>query len=524
MCEGSAGFAPTVVRLTCGKVRRLPSNNRSCFGRFAATLFSVLSVITIFWLGADTALAVDKPDLVPELRSAPYQGQVAPVYVDAYEQPGELLYRFDAIIRNRGGTLDLFRDPDTGSAMQAVWRGGEPSEAPDPNRQPSSSDAALIDIGARGARFGYVFERTHDHWHFFTAGRYLLELPGGSERVSEKVGFCLFDGFGGEASGRWFRPDYTGSGTQTWCGFGHPQGAFVRMGLSSEAADRYASQREFQWIDISGLRPGRYTVLAQVNPYGHIEEAEDTNNVVRESRLIPGVVAAEVLQERSRDEGVTVELSASVVAPEIPARKSASCEPTAASGDCYVSASPSGPLTFRIDQQPTHGSVSLTNQRETTATARYDPAPGYAGEDSFTYTATDGRGLTSPPARVRMVLRPAQPSHPSDDGAQLGRTPSARPIVPSPRRILTSLKVRRQRGRWYAVLRLGKDSFVRGRLDRRRGSGYVLDRRLERRRLTPGRRRLPLGRLNRGGRYRVGVEVVSDGQRELVERRFRAAR
>lgn len=147
-------------------------------------LFFVLSVMAI-WSGTGTARAADKPDLVPELRSSPYQGQVAPVYIDAYEQPGRLLYRFDAIIRNRAGTLDLFRDPARGSAMQALWRGGEPSEAPDPNRPPSSSDATLIDIGQRGARFGYVFEPTHNHWHFFTAGRYSLELPGGDERVSD---------------------------------------------------------------------------------------------------------------------------------------------------------------------------------------------------------------------------------------------------------------------------------------------------------------------------------------------------
>lgn len=288
------------------------------------------------------------------------------------------------------------------------------------------------------------------------------------------------------------------------------------MGLSSDAADRYASQREFQWIDISGLRPGRYTVLAQVNPYGHIEEADATNNVVREGRLIPGVIGAEVVQERSGHERVSVELSASIVAPEVPARKSASCEPTAASSDCYLSASPAGPLAFRIAQQPAHGSVSIGTQRGTSATARYEPAPGYAGEDSFTYTATDVRGLTSPPASVR-IIPPSEPSPTSGGGAQVGRASDIG-------RILTSLGLRRQRGRWYALLRLGKDSLVRGRLDRRRGSRYVLERGLRPKKLSRGRQRLALGRLKPRGRYRVRLELASDGQRELVERRFRAVR
>lgn len=413
------------VPLLADRLRPVTSDQGPCCGPGAAAL-AVLGVMG-FWLGAQPARAADKPDLVPELRSAPYQGQVAPVYIDAYEQPGRLLYRFDAIIRNRAGTLDLFRDPDTGRATQALWPGGEPTEAPDPNRRPSSSDATLIDIGARGARFDYVFEPTHAHWHFLTAGRYSLELPGGGERVSDKVGFCLFDGFGGEGSGKWFLPDYTGSGPQTWCGFDHPDGAFVRMGLSSEAADRYASQREFQWLDVSGLRPGPYTVLAQVNPYGHIEEADRTNNVVRESRLIPGVIAADVVQARSGDEKAALELSASVVAPEVPARKHASCEPKAASSDCYVSASASGPLRFRIVQPPAHGSVILAAQQQTTAIAFYRPAPGYAGEDSFTYTATDARGLTSSPASVRL-LAPRRPRCPQVTAPSPRRSPRTRRV------------------------------------------------------------------------------------------------
>jgi hypothetical protein len=50
----------------------------------------------------------DAPDLRIGLPSVPYSDQVAPVYVDAYEQPGRLLYRFDAIVENTGGALDLF--------------------------------------------------------------------------------------------------------------------------------------------------------------------------------------------------------------------------------------------------------------------------------------------------------------------------------------------------------------------------------------------------------------------------------
>ena len=64
----------------------------------------------------------DEPDLVIRLPACAVQRSVvAPVFVDAYEEPGHLLYRFDAVIANQGGTLDLFRTP--AGVGQAVWPG-----------------------------------------------------------------------------------------------------------------------------------------------------------------------------------------------------------------------------------------------------------------------------------------------------------------------------------------------------------------------------------------------------------------
>ena len=47
---------------------------------------------------------------------------------------------------------------------------------------------------------------------------------------------------------------------------------FVRMGLSPGAADRYASQREFQYVDVTGLAPGAYRLRGIANPDGHVLE------------------------------------------------------------------------------------------------------------------------------------------------------------------------------------------------------------------------------------------------------------
>jgi hypothetical protein len=53
---------------------------------------------------------------------------------------------------------------------------------------------------------------------------------------------------------------------------------------------------------------------------------------------------------------------------------------------------------------PTHGAVTAVDQEHAQLT--YTPAPGYAGDDSFTFTASDG-GLTSAPATVTLTDAPA---------------------------------------------------------------------------------------------------------------------
>jgi hypothetical protein len=468
--------------------------------------------------------------VVVELRGEAYPGQVAPVYVDAFEEPGRLLYRFDAVVRNRGGTLDLFRDPGTGAAMQAVWAGGVPSEAPNPNRPPSGSGASLIALA--GARFAYVYEKTHQHWHFFSAARY--ELDGAAGRVSDKVGFCLFDGFG-DAGGDplYFPPDFRGSGTQTWCGFDHPHGSFVRMGLSPGAADRYASQREFQWIDVSGLRPGAYTLRATANPDGSIVESSIANNVLREPRTIPGVLAAPATVERDGPSHVDVALSGEIVAPHIPARRAADCTPVATSEACYVRTEPAGQLRFRITRPPRHGTVAITSAAGLSATARYTAAEGSTEADSFEYTATDARGLESPPAVV--TIHPPAASTPAS--ATVTPLPPAADSPPRP--LLAGLTLTRRGNRHYALLRLRAPARVTGRLERRvprsrrttpsgrrttAASRYQLVRRLRPRRLVSGRRTIALGRLP-AGRYRLRLRFAADdGRRLSVARRFRVAR
>ncbi len=468
----------------------------------------MILIVSICLLAPPTARADDRPDLVPELPQVVDETQVASEYMDAYTVPGKLLYRFDATLRNRGGTLDLFRDPNTGHAMQAVWKGGEPSEAPDPNVAPSGPDATIFDRSASGARFEYVFDRGHDHWHYFSAARYELAVPGEGIRVSDKIGFCLVDGLG---QPRYFPLWYTGSGPQTWCGFSHPEGTFTRMGLSPGLADRYRSQRHFQWIDVTGLAPAAYELRALANPNGEVLESERSNNIVAETRTIPGVRIADAAAETATGATVEVGLSAAVIAPEIPARAAADCEPSETADECYAHGSAAGPVRFSVNRRPAHGAVGLRRGDDgLRATAIYSPDPGWEGTDSFTVAGTDGRGLSGPAATVTVTTRAPQSPPVPPPAAPPGLAGVAPPAPP----LVRDARLERRRGRWFAVLVLGATATVRG--EARRAGSTV--RRYRTRRLGRGRRAIALGRLR--GRFVVRLLVIAPaGRRTVVLRR-----
>lgn len=280
-------------------------------GRVAAGIGALVATM----VAAAPAQAL--PELTISMPSAPYPGQYAPVYVDAFQEPGKVLYRFDALIHNEGTTLDLYRDPLTGATgrvRQVLWPAGLPTAAQRPDERPPA-DVPRAATGA-GATIEYVVEETHAHFHFFTAARYELEVPGAAPRVSGKIGFCMFDSFdipGGTAA--WFRPE------EPWCHEPGGDPGFVRMGLSPGAADRYSSQREFQYVDVTGLAPGAYRLRGIANPEGHVLEDDEAPDVTEESRTIPGVVADPAAVTTAAGTPVGIDVRARAVAPEIPARR-----------------------------------------------------------------------------------------------------------------------------------------------------------------------------------------------------------
>jgi hypothetical protein len=119
----------------------------------------------------------------------------------------------------------------------------------------------------------FVFHAVHDHWHFEDFARYRLVNPrtGRTVATQAKVGFCVVDNY------RW-RAELPGSpanATYRSCRPGAEQG------LSVGWADVYPAFLAAQWLDVSGLSPGRYCLVQRVDPGDRIAEADEGNNVDR---------------------------------------------------------------------------------------------------------------------------------------------------------------------------------------------------------------------------------------------------
>jgi len=360
-----------------------------------------------FAAGADSRSApppTTLPDLRIELPPTRHGSHDTPQFVDAFAEPGKLLYRFDAVIRNDGGILDVYRRAQDGHVMQAVHEGGLPAEAPDPSGPTRPGPKVkIVDRTSASSSFVYAREPTHEHWHYLTAAAY--EITGQRQRrKSAKVGFCLHDTFADE---EYFVPEFRTTGPLTWCGPDQPDSAFTHMGISPGAGDLYDAQDDFQWLDVTGFAPGRYSLSVTANPFGMLQETTRKNNTTTTVRTIPGTVASEA--HVNGPGPLTVPLTGEVVGANLPARSSGDCQPPEKGTACYVRASASGPLRFAVVRPPAHGTVTVGALRSLTAEAAYTPAAGYTGADSFAYTVTDARGLTSAPATALVRVGPAGP-------------------------------------------------------------------------------------------------------------------
>jgi len=230
-----------------------------------------------FALLMPTACAGGSPasrELLPDL------DQVAPGAISIERKGGRERLVFLSAVENVGsGPLLVAGRRPTGaqagmSASQLVRR----------------ADGSAVPYPIR-SRLRFVVSETHRHWHLLGFERYELRAPDGrTVGRDHKTGFCLGDRYDAEADTRVPGEPSEAVWTQE-CGRGQPERLRIREGLSPGYGDDYVPLLEGQYVDVTGLPPGRYVLVHRVNPRRDLRESSYANN------------AASVLLQLSRPDG-----------------------------------------------------------------------------------------------------------------------------------------------------------------------------------------------------------------------------
>jgi hypothetical protein len=108
----------------------------------------------------------------------------------------------------------------------------------------------------------FIYSACHGHYHFAQASLYeLLDASGGVVATGRKQGFCLEDTNPSSPATTWprrYNCDLQG----------------IQVGWS----DVYAAELDCQWIDVTDLPPGEYSLHVLWNPQGLIPETTMENN------------------------------------------------------------------------------------------------------------------------------------------------------------------------------------------------------------------------------------------------------
>lgn len=108
----------------------------------------------------------------------------------------------------------------------------------------------------------FEYSVCHGHYHFGGYAAYELVGPGGVVVAGHKQAFCLLDTFAVDPA----RPG--------------PYYTCANQGISAGWADSYPYYLPCQWIDITDVAPGSYTLRVRVNPDRVFEEEDHDNNTL----------------------------------------------------------------------------------------------------------------------------------------------------------------------------------------------------------------------------------------------------
>jgi Lysyl oxidase len=128
----------------------------------------------------------------------------------------------------------------------------------------------------------------HMHWHLLNFARFeLRDQAGGTLVTDRKNGFCLGDRYeitdSYSLSHRVRKDDSTESKLHEFlvnnmCAHHNPDAMDVTEGISVGSGDDYTYDVDFQWLDITGVPSGVYTVVNTVNPDRTLIEKDYSND------------------------------------------------------------------------------------------------------------------------------------------------------------------------------------------------------------------------------------------------------
>jgi Lysyl oxidase len=130
----------------------------------------------------------------------------------------------------------------------------------------------------------------HNHWHVqdLELGE-LTRLDNGVKvGTSAKRGFCFYDNIRYNSSAP---PFYESSSNS--CALNNPGALSVMMGLSVGWGDIYVWSIPFQYVDVTGLIPGRYRLTERVNPSLGLSADLSNNETWVDLRLTKNAVRVE---------------------------------------------------------------------------------------------------------------------------------------------------------------------------------------------------------------------------------------
>ena len=252
----------------------------------------------------------------------------------------------------------------------------------------------------------------------------------------------MFDSFDIEGGAtKWF-PWEAGSGN--WCRFSSRRRPSCGWGSRAGRATATAPSGSSSSSTSPGWLPAPTRCAARANPDGHLIEADPSDDVHEEQRVVPGVVASPppCSRRRAARRASGVRRGRSRRRSRPAGRRTAR---PAAVESCYLRITAGSPLTYEVASGPSHGAASSGGARLT-----YESAAGFVGR-----RLADVRGDRRP--------RPAQRArHGRRERVPAQAAAAARHRAVRPRRLLLLGHVRRVAPKRLAVRLLCRPAALGG--------------------------------------------------------------